>query len=216
VKVDDKYFSKLGNANATRPEDLPPSQGGRYTGFGSELPAPPSNNDAPPSFDELQRDPVKALTKGFGWFGGMVAKTTKQVNDTYISPAAQRIAEANLAEQARLTALRVAKEAREGAEQAAVTVNRGFQRFADGGYEKKPLDDSKKDFWDSFGVSNDDENRGRSQTQASVGTRGMKSGGSGSGGMSGGSSGAFEKVARKDESGEADARELKKDDWDNW
>lgn len=29
------YFEKMGAENANRPEDLPPSQGGRYTGFGS-------------------------------------------------------------------------------------------------------------------------------------------------------------------------------------
>lgn len=89
AKVDDKYFSKLGEANAARPADLHPSQGGKYAGFGSEMPAP-TRGDGPPGLDELQRDPVAALTKGFGWFGGMVGKTARQVNEGYIAPAAQR------------------------------------------------------------------------------------------------------------------------------
>lgn len=90
AKVDDRYFSKLGEANAARPADVHPSQGGKYGGFGSEMPAP-ARGDGPPGLDELQRDPVAALTKGFGWFGGMVGKTARQVNEGYITPAAQRV-----------------------------------------------------------------------------------------------------------------------------
>ena len=92
AKVDDKYFSKLGEANAARSAALPPSQGGKYAGFGSELPAPVTR-DGPPGLDELQRDPVAALTKGFGWFGGVVGKTARQVNEGYIAPAAQRVSD---------------------------------------------------------------------------------------------------------------------------
>lgn len=90
AKVDDRYFSKLGEANAARPADVHPSQGGKYGGFGSEMPAP-ARGEGPPGLDELQRDPVAALTKGFGWFGGMVGKTARQVNEGYITPAAQRV-----------------------------------------------------------------------------------------------------------------------------
>ena len=94
AKVDDKYFSRLGNANAARPADLPPSQGGKYGGFGSEMPSPPGRSNTgggPPGVDDFQKDPVAALTKGFGWFGGMVGKVSKQVNEGYIAPAAQRV-----------------------------------------------------------------------------------------------------------------------------
>lgn len=41
------YFSKLGNENASRSEALPPSQGGKFTGFGGGLPAsPPSRSNS--------------------------------------------------------------------------------------------------------------------------------------------------------------------------
>jgi len=90
AKVDDRYFSRLGSANASRPADLPPSQGGKYAGFGCEMPAPP-RREGPPGLEELQRDPVAALTRGFGWFGGVVGKTARQVNEGYIAPAAQRV-----------------------------------------------------------------------------------------------------------------------------
>lgn len=91
VKVDDRYFAKLGADNASRPDDLPPSQGGKYAGFGN-TPAPSqSNQGAAPNFEELQKDPVAALTKGFGWFTSTVSKTAKNVNDGYIQPTASKV-----------------------------------------------------------------------------------------------------------------------------
>lgn len=90
AKVDDKYFSKLGAENASRPADLPPSQGGKYAGFGSAPPEPVRESNLP-GFEDLQKDPVAALTKGFGWFTTTVGKTAKNVNDSYIQPTAQRV-----------------------------------------------------------------------------------------------------------------------------
>ncbi len=91
AKVDDKYFAKLGANNASRPDDLHPSQGGKYAGFGSEGPAPPARDEKLPNLDELQKDPVAAISKGWGWFAGAVGKTAKSVNDSYIQPTAQRV-----------------------------------------------------------------------------------------------------------------------------
>ena len=94
IKVDEAYFERLGTANSQRRDDVPPSQGGKYGGFGS-TPAPTvgSNTSDPsiPSIDDLQRDPVAALTKGFGWFTNTVAKTAKTVNDGYIQPTAAKV-----------------------------------------------------------------------------------------------------------------------------
>ena len=91
AKVDDKYFAGLGAANASRSADLPPSQGGKYAGFGS-TPIENTKQDAKlPGFDDLQRDPVAALTKGFGWFTTTVGKTAKTVNEGYIQPTAAKV-----------------------------------------------------------------------------------------------------------------------------
>ena len=92
VKVDDKYFAGLGAANASRPADLPPSQGGKYSGFGS-MPMENTHQDTAklPGFDDLQKDPVAALTKGFGWFTTAVGKTAKTVNEGYIQPTAAKV-----------------------------------------------------------------------------------------------------------------------------
>jgi ADP-ribosylation factor GTPase-activating protein 1 len=91
AKVDDKYFSKLGAENASRPADLPPSQGGKYAGFGSASPEPTRDQGNLPGFEDLQKDPVAAITKSFGWFTSTVGKTAKTVNDSYIQPTAQKV-----------------------------------------------------------------------------------------------------------------------------
>ena len=90
AKVDDKYFAKLGADNASRRDDLPPNQGGKYSGFGSG-PAPTQGPQGDINFDDMQKDAVAALTKGFGWFTSTVSKTAKTVNDGYIQPTAARV-----------------------------------------------------------------------------------------------------------------------------
>lgn len=92
AKVDDRYFAGLGAANAGRSADLPPSQGGKYAGFGS-APFEPStaNESALPGVNDFQKDPVAALTKGFGWFASTVGKTAKTVNEGYIQPTAAKV-----------------------------------------------------------------------------------------------------------------------------
>lgn len=73
------YFAKMGAENANRSEDLPPSQGGKFTGFGSDpWSQQKQQSQGMPGADEFQKDPLAALTKGFGWFGGMVQKNVNQ------------------------------------------------------------------------------------------------------------------------------------------
>ena len=170
AKVDDRYFAGLGAANASRPADLPPSQGGKYAGFGSAPFEPARDDTRMPGFDDLQKDPVAALTKGFGWFTTTVGKTAKNVHEGYIAPTAQKVgpspppkaqlrpaltavqfSETDLAAQARLTAAQVARGAQSGARSAADN----FNRFVEGNGaplsgRSVPIDESKKDFWDSF------------------------------------------------------------------
>ena len=106
----------------------------------------------------------------------------------------QQLAETDLARQAQLTA---AQDAR-GAQTSAKSAAEGFNRFVEGSdgsssrgaYRTTPIDESKKDFWDSFAEA------GNSRPSA-VGTSAIKkaSGGSGIGGAAG----------KKDE-----------DNWDKW
>lgn len=82
----ENYFANLGAANASRSAELPPSQGGRYQGFGS-TPEPSSHassnlsSRALPRFDDFRDDPGSALSKGWGFFGSALAQVGKTVNE---------------------------------------------------------------------------------------------------------------------------------------
>ena len=72
------FLARMGAENASRPPDLPPSRGGKYGGFGSEWPPAEPSNAPAPNLDEFQRDPVKALTRGFGWLSTTVGKGAQE------------------------------------------------------------------------------------------------------------------------------------------
>ena len=142
------YFARLGAANASRPDNIPPSQGGRYTGFGSS-PASSSN-----STSHSNPDPLAAtLTRGFGWFTSSVSRTAKTVNDSYIQPTAKNIASSDFAAQARTAAI----QAGTGIQTTAKSAGEGFNRFVEGGsaghdqQSQTRQEPERKDFWDNFG-----------------------------------------------------------------
>jgi ADP-ribosylation factor GTPase-activating protein 1 len=97
-----------------------------------------------------------------------------------------KLAEADLATQARVTAAQIAKTAQNSAKGAAD----GFNRFVEGsdgtgpGARRAPIDESKKDFWDSFGKPE--------AGPSAIGTAAMR--GNGTQGMGG----------------------KKEDEWENW
>lgn len=91
VKVDDEYFARLGADNASRPDNVPPSQGGKYGGFGNTPGAAAQPQGAMPTFDDVQKDPMAAITKGFGWFTSTVSRTAKNVNDGYLQAASKQV-----------------------------------------------------------------------------------------------------------------------------
>ncbi|CAK7266507.1 ADP-ribosylation factor GTPase-activating protein gcs1 [Sporothrix epigloea] len=207
IKVDEKYFARLGAENAARPDHLPPSQGGKYTGFGSS--PPPSQSaggaDSLPGFDDLQRDPVAALTKSFGWFTSTVTKTAKTVNSDFIQPTAKQIADSDLAAQARVVSSNVARSAQIGARSA----QEGFNRFVEGSaggvgslsagqYRtvNPGMDMSRRAFWDDFSSIADQPKASAPPRKTTVGTMAMGKGGSGSNG--------------------APAEGGKKDEWEDW
>lgn len=86
------YFARMGAENANRSADLPPSQGGKFSGFGSE-PMPSSNPapGAPPAIDDFQKDPVAALTKGFGWLGSTVSKQANAGYTGWLKPNLEKV-----------------------------------------------------------------------------------------------------------------------------
>ncbi|CAZ82128.1 unnamed protein product [Tuber melanosporum] len=168
------YFSRLGSENANRSTDLLPSQGGKYAGFGS-TPAPdmPAGGNSVPSLDEFSRDPVGALTKGFGLFTTQVSKTAQTVNQAVIQPTAQKLAEADLAKHAAALGQKVTETGKYGVE--------SLNRFVDnaGGPQYKPVargEPEHKDFWDSFGEEKNTPASMVSKKSAATGTMALKSG----------------------------------------
>ncbi|KAI9751137.1 MAG: hypothetical protein M4579_006189 [Chaenotheca gracillima] len=183
------YFAKLGSANASRPAELAPSQGGKYAGFGS---APPEGDrpgagragGAMPGVDDFQNDPVAALTKGFGWFTTTVGKSAKSVNEGWIQPTAQRLADGELAARTRMTAAQLGQNLQSSTASASAQFNKFVEgedapsRTRGGGPGKEP---ERKDFWDSFGDGSGAG--GAPEERSSIGTSAMRKGGGG--GMTG-------------------------------
>lgn len=96
--ANENYFTNLGRLNESRPADLPPSQGGKYTGFGS-TPTPPSQHPLAssnaPTLSELQETPMVALSKGWSLFAAAVVGATKVVNESVIQPGVEKVTDPN-------------------------------------------------------------------------------------------------------------------------
>lgn len=208
----ESYFARMGAENESRPDNLPPSQGGKYAGFGSAPMAEPSNNGL-----DFQSDPVAALTKGFGWLSSTVSKQAASVNKAYIQPGMKSFEDGTFAAQAR----GIGAQAGSFVQQGVRNANDSFTKFVDpehsgsgqsgaggpamsgtrsGGRvqpEKKDFWDSfghapegppreKQDFWDDFAAAGESRMAGQQQGKGtSIGTSAMKTGGSGGGGTSG-------------------------------
>ncbi|KAL8778864.1 MAG: hypothetical protein Q9213_007218, partial [Squamulea squamosa] len=189
-EMNEDFFARKGNENESRRADLPPSQGGKYAGFGSDPMAGTGGSgkraeggkEGIPGVDEFQKDPVAALTKGFGWFTTTVGKGAKSVNDGWIQPNVQKLAEADLATQARLTAAQVAQNIQAGSKNAAEQFNRFVEDSGSGSNVSQTTARSKtaaepehKEFWDSFGSPVGDQNG--ALKAGGIGGRGEMSGG---------------------------------------
>jgi ADP-ribosylation factor GTPase-activating protein 1 len=88
------YFAGLGNANSQRPDGIPPSQGGRYAGFGSTPPVPQSSStqqNESISVEDFTADPLGTLTKGWGIFSRAAVKTASMVNENYVQPSVAKV-----------------------------------------------------------------------------------------------------------------------------
>ncbi|KAI9889588.1 MAG: Zn finger-containing GTPase- Activating Protein for ARF [Vezdaea aestivalis] len=186
------YFAKMGEANATRPDGLPPSEGGKYDGFGSSPWPEKAYNDSDttlPGFDELQKDPVAALTKSFGWFTTTVGKGAKTVNEGFIQPTAAKvlmsssafkIAEADITSQARATATTLGQGIQTNAKSTSDTFNRFVQNQGGNsrgvGAKKDIMDNDKRGFWDSFGTPEEVHLFPKPEKPSAIGTAAMRKG----------------------------------------
>ncbi|KAJ5775348.1 uncharacterized protein N7511_000359 [Penicillium nucicola] len=198
------YFAKLGSDNASRADHLPPSQGGKFTGFGGGGPVPSASEKRSSTFggfggwgggggggggqfEDLQKDPMGTLSKGFGWFASTVGKSAKQVNDSYLQPTAKQLAESDFAAQARIHASTFGQNLQTGVRGAADQFNK-FVEGDDGRgeYQRTRMEPDRRDFWDDFSTLGSEEPAGhrrsgsqrsqRSQRSDVVGTAAMRKG----------------------------------------
>lgn len=91
----DQFFSQRQQANAQRPENLPPSQGGKYAGFG--------NYSAPPKTQsqEIFDTTLSTLASGWNIFSQVstkIASTAKDKAVTYGNLASQKVKEGGILE----------------------------------------------------------------------------------------------------------------------
>lgn len=154
----ESYFARMGAENESRPDNLPPSQGGKYGGFGSS-PMPESVNNNMPGANDFQNDPMAALTKGFGWLSSTVSKQAATVHKSYIQPGMKSFEDGTFAAQARSYGMQAGTFVQNGVRNA----NDQFTRFVDpdqpqqggpalsGTRSSTRVQPEKKDFWDSFG-----------------------------------------------------------------
>lgn len=119
------YFSTLGKANESRPEGLHPSQGGKYTGFGSSASPEPSGSGN--MLESFQSDPLGSLTKGWGLFTKTVTKSVGEVSESYIKPGMRNFAEADVGQNARKAMMQFGSKMQETGKYGLET----FHRFTD-------------------------------------------------------------------------------------
>ncbi|KAG2156310.1 ArfGap-domain-containing protein [Suillus clintonianus] len=101
--ANESFFASLGQANSTRPADLPPSQGGRYQGFGntpspstSQHPSFGLSSNSAPTLQDFQDNPGAALSKGWSLVSAVVAGASRVVNENVIQPGMERALDPNL------------------------------------------------------------------------------------------------------------------------
>ncbi|WRT69796.1 uncharacterized protein IL334_006787 [Kwoniella shivajii] len=153
------FFERMGNNNANRPDHLPPSQGGKYAGFGSSPSYTPDqggsgsgsgnhpsyalSSHSAPTLDELQKNPLGALSKGWGLFSSAVAIAAGEINQSVVKPGMAKATEYTSGEggenlkQYLNTAAEQAKEASYWASQRA---NEGWDQLNDVAKQKGGLD----------------------------------------------------------------------------
>ena len=217
------YFARLGALNDSRPADLPPSQGGKYAGFGSTptAPDPADGSNGGTGLDDIARDPVAALTKGWGFFASQATRAAQMATEQVLKPTAQKLGDAELARTLSNSVSSVGKMGYEGLSrfvegppaQAAATA--AARRSAAPG-----PDPEHKDFWESFG-----EPVAAAlppPKPSALGTSAMKKPAAAGGGGSGGSSNSNNNSSSSSSGGGHAAgggggggAANKKDDWDN-
>ncbi|KAI8987741.1 hypothetical protein BDF20DRAFT_851977 [Mycotypha africana] len=105
------YFAQLGQANESRPDHIPPNQGGKFTGFGNPQFENEYRRNASNDFGanlgdlrEVINDPKVAIEKGLSllsYVGKAAVEFGRYANNNYVKPAAAQLADPNFREHLR-------------------------------------------------------------------------------------------------------------------
>ncbi|QLQ79416.1 hypothetical protein HG537_0C00630 [Torulaspora globosa] len=123
------YFEEMGKKNQSKPEHLPPSQGGKYQGFGNTPVNDASSNGARGqgsntlSLDNFQKDPLGTFARGWGLFSSAVTKSFEEVNESVIKPGYQQWQSGELSEDTKRAAAQFGQKVQE-------TSHYGLQAFS--------------------------------------------------------------------------------------
>lgn len=118
------YFADLGAKNDSRPDHLPPSQGGKFQGFGNTPQPTQSSGGSLAGFtmDNFQRDPMGTFSKGWSLFSSTVSKSLEEVNETVVKPGIQQLTSSELSAEAKRAAAQFGQKFQE-------TSQYGFEAF---------------------------------------------------------------------------------------
>lgn len=96
------FLEKMGKQNSERPDNLPPSKGGKYSGFGNTPPIDTAEGKkgASVTLDKLQKDPLGTLSSGWSIFSKAINKTVADVQENVIKPHVEQYNNGELQEEA--------------------------------------------------------------------------------------------------------------------
>ncbi|XP_011299528.1 ADP-ribosylation factor GTPase-activating protein 1 [Fopius arisanus] len=92
----ESFFNRVQNENANRPDDLPPNQGGKYSGFGYQMDAPPKSTS-----QEFFDTAVSSLASGWSVFSSTASKVASKATENAIKIggiASQKVRDGTLLE----------------------------------------------------------------------------------------------------------------------
>jgi ADP-ribosylation factor GTPase-activating protein 1 len=154
------YFADLGAKNDTRPDHLPPSQGGKFQGFGN-TPQPQKQTGgslAGFTMDNFQKDPLGTFSKGWSLFSSTVSKSIEEVNESVVKPGIQQLSSGELTNEAKRAAAQFGQKFQETGAYGYDALSKLNENFAgqsiDGGKYGKLFDglDDEDEIKPAFGL----------------------------------------------------------------
>ncbi|KAF9166750.1 Zn finger-containing GTPase- Activating Protein for ARF [Actinomortierella ambigua] len=120
------YFNRMGAENANRPEHLPPSQGGKYGGFGNTAAPAPGHDSL--DMQDILNDPGAALSKGWSLLSSTLATGATILNENVIKPAAATVSDPEFQNKVGGYVSAIGQKVQEGGRSLGSMVNAGLNQ----------------------------------------------------------------------------------------